>query len=361
MDRFSRAAALVVAAVGVSVLIGWIFDLPALKSVIPGLATMKVNAACAFLVAGTSLWLSLAAGGRARTAGTGLAFFASAVGGLTLAEYLFAFDLGIDQLLLRAGLEDPAVASPGRMAPATALSFLFLGMALVTLRAGRPRNFVARSYWLVLPALLLSAIALVGYVFDVHSLYKVGPYAPMAAHTAGAFFLLALAILAANREGGIARIFVGESAGGIIVRRLLPTLPVAFLVLGWLRLQGQNAGLFDTQFGVALTVVLSVAISTFAVYSTAMRLHAVDLERELAQAQLLAMHDDLERRVLERTQELENSLAQVKQLSGLLPICAWCKKVRDDQDYWQSVEQFVTARSEARFTHGICPECSARM
>jgi len=56
-------------------------------------------------------------------------------------------------------------------------------------------------------------------------------------------------------------------------------------------------------------------------------------------------------------QELQGALAKVKTLSGLLPICASCKKIRDDQGYWQQVEYYLEAHSEARFTHGICPEC----
>jgi DNA-binding response OmpR family regulator len=56
-------------------------------------------------------------------------------------------------------------------------------------------------------------------------------------------------------------------------------------------------------------------------------------------------------------QELQEALAKVKLLSGMLPICAWCKKVRDDQNYWQEVECYVASHCEARFTHGICPPC----
>jgi CheY-like chemotaxis protein len=59
----------------------------------------------------------------------------------------------------------------------------------------------------------------------------------------------------------------------------------------------------------------------------------------------------------ERTRELEAALAEVKQLSGLLPICAWCKKVRDDQGYWKQIEVYIRDHSHAEFTHGVCPEC----
>jgi len=52
-----------------------------------------------------------------------------------------------------------------------------------------------------------------------------------------------------------------------------------------------------------------------------------------------------------------NLQSQVKQLSGLLPICCVCKKVRDDKNYWQQVESFITKRTDAKFSHGYCPDC----
>ena len=59
----------------------------------------------------------------------------------------------------------------------------------------------------------------------------------------------------------------------------------------------------------------------------------------------------------DRVSELEQALEQVKQLQGLLPICAWCRNVRDDGNYWQSVEAYISRHSSARFTHTICPSC----
>lgn len=55
--------------------------------------------------------------------------------------------------------------------------------------------------------------------------------------------------------------------------------------------------------------------------------------------------------------ELQTAMAEVKTLSGLLPICAQCKKIRDDRGYWNQIETFIGARSNAKFSHGICPEC----
>jgi len=60
-------------------------------------------------------------------------------------------------------------------------------------------------------------------------------------------------------------------------------------------------------------------------------------------------------------EQLKEALAQVKTLRGLLPICSACKKIRDDQGYWQQIESYVARRSDAMFTHGICPDCARRL
>ena len=69
----------------------------------------------------------------------------------------------------------------------------------------------------------------------------------------------------------------------------------------------------------------------------------------------------LQRSLAARVRELEEALAQVKQLQGLLPICCYCKKIRDDQNYWQQVDGYLAAHSDVRFSHGICPECWKRV
>jgi DNA-binding response OmpR family regulator len=65
----------------------------------------------------------------------------------------------------------------------------------------------------------------------------------------------------------------------------------------------------------------------------------------------------LQQALAARVSDLQVALANVRQLSGMLPICAYCKRVRDDKDYWQQIEEYVGDHSQAEFSHGICPEC----
>ncbi len=112
-------------------------------------------------------------------------------------------------------------------------------------------------------------------------------------------------------------------------------------------------------------------------------------QRRMADEALKKSYEDLEIRVLERTAELartnralnkeieqraaaekereelikdlRDAIAKVKTLSGLLPICASCKKIRDDSGYWNRIEDYICKHSEAEFTHGLCPECASRL
>lgn len=65
----------------------------------------------------------------------------------------------------------------------------------------------------------------------------------------------------------------------------------------------------------------------------------------------------LQERLAERVAELQEALSKVKHLSGLLPICAYCKRVRTDQNYWEQVEHYMADHSDVQFSHGICPTC----
>lgn len=76
---------------------------------------------------------------------------------------------------------------------------------------------------------------------------------------------------------------------------------------------------------------------------------------------LIAKEKENERQLQQERDQLRKALAEIKTLSGLLPICASCKKIRDDTGYWERIEKYVERNSTAKFTHGICPDCEQRL
>jgi phosphoserine phosphatase RsbU/P len=87
------------------------------------------------------------------------------------------------------------------------------------------------------------------------------------------------------------------------------------------------------------------------------------LRKPFEEAELLARVEvgvrfiELQQKLADRVDELEKALTQVKRLEGLLPICSYCKRIRNEQDYWERVDAYISQHANVRFSHNICPEC----
>ncbi len=273
---FSRIAAWIVALLSIVVLCAWIFEVQLIKSVAPNFVTMKSNTALAFLFSAASLWLLQTEKSvkKSRLASRICSLTVFVISLVTILEYLFGLNLGIDQILFQDDPNSLNTHSPGRMSPATSFNFFVLSAAIFCLD-WRPKV----SYPLTLVVLIVSLIAVLGYAYGVHSLYEVSFYSSMAIHTAGAFTLLSLGLLASRPEIGFTQVVVSEFAGGIVARRLLLVIPLVLFVLGLLRHAGEVQGYYDGSFGVALMVTISIATAMFLTAWTAQIVHRLDLQR----------------------------------------------------------------------------------
>ena len=271
---------------GVVLVGGWALDIAALRSVLPGLATMKVNTALGLAGAGAALWLlrSPSQGLRHRT-GLACAALPAAIGLLTIVEYVFGWSLGIDELLFADPESLAAGTPPGRPTPNTALGILLLGLALLLLdyetrRGRRPAE------WLALAAGLIAIVGLLGYAYGVRSLYGVALYSSMALHTAVLILVLTLGVLCARPQRGLMAIVTGDSAGGYLARRLLPAALIVPPLLGGIRLLGERAGLYGLEFGLALFATSNVIVFAALIWWNAGSLHALDMRRRQAEERL---------------------------------------------------------------------------
>ncbi|MHB9122083.1 MAG: methyl-accepting chemotaxis protein [Thermoanaerobaculia bacterium] len=314
-QSWSRKAGIAVIAVGVAVLIGWILNIPLLKSIHPSLVAMKANTAVAFLLSGITLLLlqpGQADQKKLRIA-RWCALAVALVGLLTLSEYILVRDLGIDQLLFREPEGAVGTSTPGRMSPNTALNFLLVGLALRFIDYESAEKHRPAQY-LTLAAVAVALLALLGYAYDVKALYGFASYTKMALHTVVAFVVLTLGILGARPAQGFVRTLTSTGMGGDLARRLLPAAIVIPVVVGWLRLQGERAGFYDADFGVSLVAVLDILIFGTLIWWNCRALDRTDAERRQAEEALRQARDELEMRVQERTADLvkANEAAQAE-------------------------------------------------
>jgi PAS domain S-box-containing protein len=269
-----RASSLVSLVIGAAVLIGWVAGVDAIKSVAPGTATMKVNTSLLFVLCGAALWLADAR--RARRAVRALALIVILVAAATLAQYALAWNLGIDEFIARDRAPVPPTALPGRMGINTAVAFIFTATGLALSGSGG-RRYRRLSQWLGLMGGGLGAVSLIGDAYSVQATYGLTTYTQMAVHTAVLHALLGLGVMFVNAREGIAGVVTSPGPGGQMTRSVLPYVLFGPFVMGWLRLEGQQLGLYGTEFGVAILVTLSTTS-----LATVVMLYASRIDRAAA-------------------------------------------------------------------------------
>jgi len=273
--RFFTMGSAIVAMLGASlVMLGWILDIEALKSVFPDMATMKANTALAFLSLGTSLLLALIKinGVNLYRMHYVLALLVFGFGLLTMIEYIFAWDAGIDNILF-VDRGTPLDQYPGRPSLGTAINFTLLGLAFWLKWRGVARRVASLMAMIVF---LISLLAVYGYVLAAPVLYSVIFYNSMAIHTALLFILLTLGCLAFDPMGWLVNIVFSEKIGGNLSRWLLPFALFGPALLAMLFEYGVKRDLYHSEFGLALLSVSIAVTSAILILFFANRTNALD-------------------------------------------------------------------------------------
>ena len=283
--RFSsiaNVAAALVAGMGACALLGWIFGVEVMKTLIPGATVMLPNTAMLFIVCGIALRLlrrERERGSHWLRMGQLAAAFTTVIGALMFTERMTGWDLGIDLLLFADAIRPYPFLPPGLPATNSLLCFLLAGIALLTLdwepaRGRRP------AQWMAIGGLSLAGLAIVGYLFGARGLYAFDRAGQMALFTAVGFFTLHGGILFARPEQGGIALLSGHNLGSSLARRLIGATVGVPVVLGWIWLRAREQSMVSREAGIAINTVMTIGVLTGLVLQAATALRASDAERE---------------------------------------------------------------------------------
>ncbi|MEK7468092.1 MAG: ATP-binding protein [Planctomycetota bacterium] len=335
--RWSLALGVFAAIIGCTGLAGWILGVDALKSVLPGAATMKVNTATAMMAEGLVLVMLAAGWTRLRLAAIVLGSAAAGLGLLTLLEFALGASFGIDQALARdIGPGLPYL--PGRMAPTTALNFVLLGVAL-PLAGGDSRLASRLADSLALPAGMIALLSLIGNLFDVPADSPVTFHTTQqAVHTAAGFLSLSAGALLFNSRRGALRVVAARGSAGFMARRMIPGALGVPTIGGLAILFGQHRGWYGAQFSSAAVVVTVIGAMSIATLLLANRLATLDGRRRRAERSLARLNRQLESSVRHRTAQLSAANEELE---------AFCYSISHDlRGPLQTIDGFAAAALE---------------
>ncbi len=274
-NRFlPQLAAFVAIAAGLSVLVGWAFDIEPLTNLAPSWPHMVKLTALAFVCAGVTLWLASMG---ARVAAAGGAALLAAAGLALLIRDASGWNAYIDQLsLVPLPISADDMPIP-RMAPATAFGILLLGASIA---CSLHRRLALVHQALAILGLFMGWFGLSHFVLAGHALFA---FAGMAFHSAILLLLLHAGALTLRPEAGLAALLASGGAGGGLARRLLPAAIVVPLLAGVLTLQSQRSGMLSYEAAVSLFTLSSVVVFVAFIWINATRAERADRRRHHAE------------------------------------------------------------------------------
>lgn len=252
-----RTASLLFASLGAlsgfTALLGWMVGNDLLKGAFIEGITMKANTSVCLLLTGLGIFLLWGQDrGPLRTwLGRSLGLMVALVGIATLSEHLFQLDLGIDQILFREAPGAAMTTSPNRMGPPAASCLALLGLSLLFFDVRTPRGR-APCQLLALGAMVVPAVSILGYLYQVRQLYGIAQLTGIALLTSFSLLTLGISVLLARPDAGFLRRLVGTDSGALMTRRLLPWAFILPITISTVRQFGERAGLYDPEVGRAL-------------------------------------------------------------------------------------------------------------
>ena len=283
LETFSEVSSIFIIIASILFLAGWAFDITILKTPGSNFPTVKSNTALSFLLVGISIWLLQERRINQRNIKIArvLALIVLFIGSLTLFEYISGVSIGIDQILFsEPGGAIQTVAS-NRMSIVAALSFLLIGISLLMLDMEKNRDFQLFQLFIILVG-LISFLIVLGYLYQT-TIYPIRNTTAPSPYGSLILILITLTILASRPCRGFMELLTSERVSAAFGRRVLPIIVIVPLILGWIRLLGENYGLYDAAFGTAIAIFFTILIMLILIWSSILSIDKIDLKRMIAE------------------------------------------------------------------------------
>ena len=241
---------------GLVSLVGWFANIPRLTDWAGnGISIMPNATVCAACAGAALIFLSFS---NRQWPVKFLGVFVGLIGAATLFEYFTGVNLGIDKALIYREWGQRGTVSPGRMGPPASTAWTIIGLAFVLASGGWKMRRGAVVCALVVTS--IATLSLVGYLFGTELLYTIPRLTTIALQTSSMIFALSIGIVITIHDHQPMKTLRAGNTAGLLARSALPYIIFMPLVLGWLRVRGQQAGLFDTAFGSAMLVLVHTGL-----------------------------------------------------------------------------------------------------
>lgn len=299
--RFTRLLSLIALIFPLLAVIGWILDIEILKQIHSSLPAMQPNTACALILAAIVMYFSREGVPKSiRLINYFIAVVISALGLLTLSEYVMGLDFGIDRIFIE-GVPTSAQPFPGRPSPQASLNFFFIGIGLLFYNLRIP--LVRFGQFCALIVGTNSIVAFTGYIFSTEEFYGFPAYAPaigLAVPTAITFVILVLGLLCSHPRDGMMSLITSETQSGSMARSILFAGIFIPPFIGAVTRIGVITSLYDENFQVSLFTVVIIGIILRTTWKAARYSEKIELKEKNALNESQIANQNLNKALVER-------------------------------------------------------------
>lgn len=297
--------------VGIVVLIGWYLHIPFLKSVLPGMVSMKANTALSFVFLGLSIiFLHLNKKPVIYFFGTCTAV----IGLLTTLEYIGGLNFGIDELLIKEDINAISTVFPNRMAIMAAINFLLLGIGTIL-----KTKYKKISDFISLFIFANSFLAVMGYLFEIEEFFNIGgtQITPMALHTGLLFMITSLGVIYKYIEDGYFKILTSTATSHIFFKKIIIIILISFPIIGFITIQGKLLNYYDWPIAFGINQISTSIISVIFIYYFANLLYQEQILKEKNQGEIFTQqkkHLEEMKKIQKKLEEKTSSMEKMNKL-----------------------------------------------